>query len=102
MKTHTWIFWIIAHIIGYPVALMIGFIAIHLFAFVGNLLPEIIASGLGYILWGGIVGGFIGLFQWYFFSHASSDPKNNGHKLVSTCFINAGFEKTDYPIVRDK
>ena len=66
MKTPTWIFWIIAHIIGYPVALMIGFIAIHLFAFVGNLLPEIIASGLGYILWGGIVGGLIGLFQWYF------------------------------------
>lgn len=66
MKKTTWLFWILAHTIVFPIALSIGFIAIHLFAFVGELLPEILASGLGYILWGGITGGIMGLLQWLF------------------------------------
>ncbi|MBT8209780.1 MAG: hypothetical protein KJP14_04565 [Eudoraea sp.] len=66
MKIDNWLFWILAHTVVFPLALLIGFIAVHLFSFIGQLFPEIIASGLGYILWGGIVGGLIGLTQWFF------------------------------------
>jgi hypothetical protein len=66
MKRKIWNYWILAHTFAFPLALLVGFIAIHLFSFIGNLLPEIIASGLGYILWGGIIGCAIGLTQWYF------------------------------------
>lgn len=66
MKRKTWNYWIIAHTFAFPFALLVGFIVIHLFSFIGNLLPEIIASGLGYILWGGIIGFVIGYAQWYF------------------------------------
>ncbi|MEJ2584310.1 MAG: hypothetical protein P8Z38_04510 [Robiginitalea sp.] len=66
MKLDDWFFWVLSHTIGFAGALLIGFLAIHLFSFIGNLLPEIIASGLGYILWGGITGLSIGGIQWYF------------------------------------
>ena len=66
MKRKTWNNWIIAHTFAFPLALLVGFIAIHLFSFIGTLLPEIMASGLGYILWGGIIGCAIGYTQWYF------------------------------------
>lgn len=62
----TWIKWVLGHVVVFPVAFLFGFIAIHLFSFIGNLLPEIIASGLGYILWGGIIGCSIGFVQWRF------------------------------------
>jgi hypothetical protein len=66
MKLDIWIFWVISHAIGFVLALLIGFVAIHVFTFIGDLFPEIIASGLGYILWGGIIGLAIGLVQWGF------------------------------------
>ena len=65
-KLSTWILWILAHVISLPLSIMIGFVAIHLFSFIGKLLPEIVSSGLGYILWGAIVGGIIGFIQWLF------------------------------------
>ena len=66
MKRKTQLYWILAHTFAFPVALTVGFIAIHLFAFIGQFIPEIISSGLGYVLWGGIIGGLIGLIQWLF------------------------------------
>jgi len=58
--------WVLAHTVAYPLAVLLGFIALHLFGFIGNLLPEIYASGLGYVIWGAIIGGGIGLVQWLF------------------------------------
>ena len=58
--------WIILHTVAYPFFLLLGFISIYLFAFVGDLLPEILASGLGYVLWGAVIGAGMGLVQWLF------------------------------------
>jgi hypothetical protein len=58
--------WVLAHTVAYPLAMLLGFIAIHLFGFIGNLLPEIYASGPGYVLWAAIIGGIIGWVQWHF------------------------------------
>lgn len=63
-KLSRWIYWIVAHFVAFPLAVAIGFIAIHIFSFVENILPQIVASGLGYVLWGATIGGIIGLIQW--------------------------------------
>jgi len=58
--------WVLAHGVAYPLAMLLGIIAAHLFGFIGNLLPKIYASGLGYALLGAIIGGSIGWVQWHF------------------------------------
>ena len=59
-------FWTLAHTIAFPVSFFFGFVSIYLLSFIGELLPEIVASGLGYVLWGGIFGGILGVVQWSF------------------------------------
>jgi hypothetical protein len=71
-KPSTWIFWVLAHTIAFPFAMFLGFLVAHLLSFTKNLLPEIIASGPVYILWGIIYGGAIGLIQWLFLRKRTS------------------------------
>jgi hypothetical protein len=59
--------WVLAHTVAYPFAILLGLIVVDLLLeLTDNLLPEIYASGLAYVLWASIIGGIIGLVQWRF------------------------------------
>lgn len=63
-KISKWTFWIIAHVIAIPVATAFLFGIGDLLSFTRKFFPEIIASGLMYVVWGGVYGGIIGFVQW--------------------------------------
>jgi hypothetical protein len=65
-KLSTWIFWVIAHTIAFPFATVLLFGLGDLLSFTKDLFPEIIVSGLMYVVWGAVYGGIIGLVQWLF------------------------------------